>query len=89
MESNKLTPNILDSTKIIFDSGWKLSICTTGCNSNILSWLTLVPGASKCIVELRCPYSCGATIDILGETPKKWVSPEISQEFALSGLVSA
>lgn len=73
----------------LFDSGYKMSMYTTGCNSSLLSWLTLEPGASKCVIELRNAYSYGAAGSLLPNEPKSWISEPVSYHFAQSAYLQA
>lgn len=78
-----------DRVRKILDSGRRLSVYISGSNSSMISWLTLEPGASKAILELRNAYSYGAAGTLLSKEPTSWVSEVVSQEFARSAFLNS
>ena len=66
----------------IFDSGCRLAVYASGSHSSLLSWLTLQPGASRCVVELRNLYSHGAASNVIGKTNNTAVTEQVATALA-------
>ena len=73
---------IKDSLSNIFNSGYKLCFYGAVFCAHAVGWFTMIPGASKSIVEIGVPYGKGAFINLLGYEPTSYVSQETALSLA-------
>ena len=62
----------------------KSVLAVAGAGSGAMSWLLGVSGASRTLLETRVPYGRLSMIDLVGEEPSQYVSPENARDMARS-----
>ena len=62
----------------------KSVLAVAGAGSSAMSWLLGVSGASRTILETRVPYGRLSMIDLVGQEPVQYVSPQNAKDMARS-----
>ena len=62
----------------------KSVLAVAGAGSSAMSWLLGVSGASRTILETLVPYGRFSMIDLVGQEPAQYVSPENANNMALA-----
>ena len=62
----------------------KSVLAVAGAGSGAMSWLLGVSGASRTLLETRVPYGRMSMIDLVGEEPSQYVSPQNARDMARS-----
>ena len=62
----------------------KSVLAVAGAGSSAMSWLLGVSGASRTILETLVPYGRFSMIDLVGQEPAQYVSPENANDMALA-----
>ena len=60
----------------------KAVLAVAGAGSSALSWLLGVGGASRTLLAAQVPYSRWAMVDLVGQEPEQYVSPETARAMA-------
>ena len=60
----------------------KSVLVVAGAGSSAMSWLLGVSGASRTLLETRVPYGRFSMIDLVGEEPEQYVSPQNARDMA-------
>lgn len=62
----------------------KSVLAVAGAGSSAMSWLLAVSGASRTILETLVPYGRFSMIDLVGQEPEQYVSPQNARDMARS-----
>jgi hypothetical protein len=60
----------------------KSVLVVAGAGSSAMSWLLGVSGASRTLLETRVPYGRFSMIDLVGQEPEQYVSPQNARDMA-------
>ena len=60
----------------------KSVLVVAGAGSSAMSWLLGVSGASRTLLESRVPYGRFSMIDLVGQEPEQYVSPQNARDMA-------
>ena len=79
-----MDPRIEEVITQLHGTPHKSVLAVAGAGSSAMSWLLGVSGASRTILETLVPYGRFSMIDLVGQEPAQYVSPQNANDMALA-----
>lgn len=67
----------------------QIVIYLTGGGAKLFPWMLATPGASKCVLEFKVPYSQKSLELLLNTRPRRFCGPDVARKMALAAYAQA
>lgn len=84
-----MDPGLEQLIRAIHASPYQAVVYVTGGCAQGASWLLAVPGASSTVLEVNVPYSRNSLVELLGQEPSQYCSPETALDLAKAAFQRA